>query len=482
MKKIKNGVSYDLNGWKYISVRGSPTECGYAHGYLAAKEMKEIQVMLRFNIYHDTGLTWEYYIDICKHEMTPTILQYFPDIYEEMVGLTAGCVAAGTEITLDEMIAWNNYISLTGYWKPNKNDYGDINTNTKEGGGAADKCSAFIANGDYTVDGKIVCAHNSFCEFVDGQYYNIILDIHPNNGHRILMQSCPCWVWSGSDFFVTGRGILGTETTIGGFNKFENKYPIFCRIRKAMQYGETLDDYVKILLDGNSGDYANSWLFGDTNTNEIMALELGLKYHNVKRTKNGYFYGCNVAFDPQIRQLECGNTGYCDIRRHQGSRQVRLPDLMDIHKGKINIEVAKMIIADHYDVYLKKEDNPCSRTVCSHYNLDAREYMSQSDRPKPFHPKGAIDGAVIDTNMAKHMSFSMRWGSSCGTPFDKTKYCNEHRQFSYLRPYLHDRPEQPWTDFSSHSYGHIKYAKMKNAPTRKMRSRKPITRKNKRFL
>ena len=54
-----------------------------------------------------------------------------------------------------------------------------------------------------------------------------------------------------------------------------------------MQYGNNFNDYEKMLLDGNSGDYANSWLFGDTNTNEILRIELGLKYHNIERTKNG---------------------------------------------------------------------------------------------------------------------------------------------------------------------------------------------------
>ena len=76
---------------------------------------------------------------------------------------------------------------------------------------------------------------------------------------------------------------------------------------------------------------------------------------------------------PQIRNLECNNSGMYDIRRHQGARHVRLEELMDKHKGKINIEIAKEIIADHYDVYLLKDDNPCSRTVCSHYDLDAQE-------------------------------------------------------------------------------------------------------------
>ena len=121
---------------------------------------------------------------------------------------------------------------------------------------------------------------------------------------------------------------------------------------------------------------------------------------------------------------------------------------MDTHKGKINIAVAKEIIADHYDVYLKKEDNPCSRTVCSHYDLDAREYMSQSDRPKPFSPHGACDGCVVDTNMAKKMSFSARFGNSCGIPFVAEEYFKKNRQWDVFKPYLKDRPSAPWTDFA----------------------------------
>jgi len=77
--------------------------------------------------------------------------------------------------------------------------------------------------------------------------------------------------------------------------------------------------------------------------------------------------------------------------------------------------------------------------------------MSQADRPKPFQPRGAVDGAVVDTNMAKKMSFCMRWGSSCGIPFNKNAYCDQHRQFAYLRPWLKDRPEQLWTDFTIYS-------------------------------
>jgi hypothetical protein len=33
-------------------------------------------------------------------------------------------------------------------------------------------------------------------------------------------------------------------------------------------------------------------------------------------------------------------------------------------------------------------------------------------------------------------------------PFDKNKFCNENKVWDYLRPYLHDRPQQKWTTFS----------------------------------
>jgi len=444
MLKIKNGISYDLNGWMYISVAGSPHERGFAYGYLCAKYFKKIQEMLTFFFYESYGITWTYLIEEINKSIKSKIINDFKEIYDEMKGISDGCNFGKTTTTIDEIIAWNFYQSIP-YWISSINEF--KSHFTKEGG-SSDKCSAFIAVGDYTENGEIVVAHNSFSDFIDGQYSNIILDIKPKNGNRIIMQTSPCWVWSGTDFFITSKGIIGTETTIGGFIPYENNYPIFTRIRQAMQYGSNLDDYVKILINGNSGDYANSWLFGDINTNEIMRIELGLKYNNVERTKNGYFIGFNAAYDPRIRNLECVNSGFDDIRRHQGARRVRIDDLMIKNKGKININIAKDIISDHYDIYLNKENNPCSRTVCSHYELDAREYMSQSDRPKPFSPHGALDGIVCDSTLAKQMSFIARFGNSCGTEFIAHNFCEKHRQWKYLEPYLNDRVSQPWTKFN----------------------------------
>ena len=455
IKKVKNGISYEMNGWLYVSIKGKPRERGYAYGKLVADEMKKVQKIQEFITYFDYGVKWDFFIAVAAKHFKPKIMEQFPEFYEEMVGFSEGCTAGGTKMSIDEVIAWNNSMTITGSWFANMPEEERIavrgtatsNTSSSKEGGAADKCSAFMANGDWTADGKIVVAHNNFSNFVDGQLARVVLDLKPEKGNRMLIQGFAGWIWSGTDFFVTSKGIIGTETTIGGFNAYENNIPISCRIRNAMQYGNTLDDYVEMLLDGNSGDYANSWLFGDTKTNEILRLELGLRFHNVERTKNGYFIGFNAPYDPRIRNLECVNTGFDDIRRHQGARRVRLDDLMDEWKGKINIDVAQKILSDHYDVYLHKE-NPCSRTVCSHYDMDAREYMSDPSRPKPYQPRGALDGNVCDTAMAKNMSFSLRWGNSCGIPFDKNKFCDEHREWAYLREYLDDRPQQPWTTFT----------------------------------
>lgn len=463
---LKHGMSYEKNGWKYISIKGNPSERGYAYGYLCAKDFKKIQEMLAFMCYNDFGETWDYFVDATKQHFEANIQKEFPELYEEIAGIAKGCTAAGTKTSTLEILAWNNYFTLFDSWYAKFSG----NANSKEGG-SSDRCSAFMAVGDYTEDGKIVVAHNSFSNFIDGQYMNIILDIHPDKGNRILMQSCPCWIWSGTDFFVTSAGIVGTETTIGGFNVYENNHPIAFRIRKAMQYANTLDDYVETLLEGNSGDYANSWIFGNIHTNEILRIELGLQYHNIERTKNGYFVGFNSIYDPRIRNKECVDSGFDDIRRHQGARRVRLTDLMEENKGKLNVQLACELIADHYDVYLKKE-NKCSRTVCGHYELDAREYMSDPSRPKPFQPRGAMDGMATDSTMVKNMSFMARFGSSCGTPFYAKEFCNTHRQWSHLLPYLHDRVEQPWTTFTSSNPSGKKHRTIKHRAPIKNQSKK----------
>ena len=82
------------------------------------------------------------------------------------------------------------------------------------------------------------------------------------------------------------------------------------------------------------------------------------------------------------------------------------------------------------------------------------------------------------------MSLVARWGSSCGTPFNKTEYCNQNIQWKDQEHYLHDRQQQPWTEFSVTTNKYNKHNKdnknsKKNYTMKKRKSRKSKSRKNK---
>jgi hypothetical protein len=488
--KIKNGMRYEKNGWIHVSIKGNAKERGYAHGYLVKSELKEIMKMLDFDLMDSYGYSREFFTEVMSELYGPQIKANYPELYDEMNG-----IAMGSGLTINDIILWNCFVSIDSMIGPLPSlikansklneKYGKLFADDNggsvghgEGGGAVsrrhnagqnDRCTGFIAVGSYTKDGKIVCGHNSFDNFIDGQYMNVMIDITPTgSGARILMQACAGWIYSGSDFYVTSSGFICTETTIGGFNKFVLKDPICCRIRQAMQYATSLEECATILTTNNGGDYANSWLIGDVNNNTIMRIELGLRYVNIEIKKDGYFIGYNAPEDPQIRNLECANTGYHDVRRHQGARRVRLTQLMEQHKGKLDVTIGEEILADHYDVYLNKI-NPCSRTCCGHYELDDRAYMSDPSRPKPYQPRGALDGIVCDTALAKNMSLIGRWGSSCGTAFDKTEFCRQHIQWREQEPFLKDRPSEEWTEFRMGAlYPHPRRIKVEGSRKQKL--------------
>jgi len=385
----------------------------------------------------------------------PAYKDYFDEILGISKGVAAKCPDSG--ITFDDIFAWNAIEELVDYWFPTvaSEAYQKMSGDGLQTGvtgkhftvGSPDRCSAFIATGSYTRDGQIVVAHNSFVPFEMASPMNVVIDITLNDDKHLVMQSQPGLIHSMTDFYVNPNGLIITETTIGGFCAYNSDgVPEFLRIRKAAQEARNFDDFCDMFWKRNTGGYANTWLVGDTNNGQIMQYETGCKFFNKQVLDDGYFVGFNAPQDPRIRNFECDNTGYADIRRHQGARQVRIPQLMEKYKGLIDEELAKEILADHFDVYLNKE-NPCSRTICSHYELDAREYMSAVGRPAPFRPQGAIDGAVATSEMAKVYALSVRYGSSCGRGFDADAFFAEHPQYGYLHEFIESRPPQDWVRF-----------------------------------
>jgi hypothetical protein len=111
--------------------------------------------------------------------------------------------------------------------------------------------------------------------------------------------------------------------------------------------------------------------------------------------------------------------------------------------GNINVNTAKRMLSDHYDVYLGKE-RPSSRTICGHFELDDGSVPTSKSA---YSPGGAIDGKVVDSVMAKSWKFWAKWGSSCDIGFDSQKFLEKHTQYDWLEGYLKDLPAEAWTIF-----------------------------------
>ena len=170
-QKIKNGSRYTENGWIRMTIKGNPYDMGYANGYLLAAELKEIFRILDFVSMNDFGLPRSFFTDVFPTLFRHQVQEGYPEYYEEMKGITAGANARGTRVTLDDIFFWNCYYSvgyMMGYLpklideNPDlKQKYGDIfpdDGSVASGvgeGGARERCSGFIAVGNYTKDGKI---------------------------------------------------------------------------------------------------------------------------------------------------------------------------------------------------------------------------------------------------------------------------------------------------------------------------------------
>lgn len=428
---LPNCYRYSQDGWNIFHLEGSPYNIGKAYGYLITNELGEIKKMLIKTTPIFYGHSWNYFVGKTKEIYGDTIPKEYQ---EELHGIADGVKLMGGNWDYWDLLTWNCQLSIMDYW---------WKICQKKTPCQVERCSCLLATGDATMDGGIILAHNTWDVFYHARWCNCIVDLKPEKGHRMLMQTFYGYLTSLTDFFVTDAGIIGSDTTIRSYNLWKLGVPCFVRLRQALQYADDLTSFTKYLIKDNGGDYANTWFLGDIKTNLIMKFDLGVNHHSIKTKTNGYFVGFNETESNKIRNLECDhNSRYniFNIRTGGGARRVRLKQLMEQHYGEITVEVAKTIIGDNYDVYTGQYGHS-HRTIEGRYDLDSEGNSTTG----PHFPSGAVDAKIITTELAKDFSFLARWGSSSGIPFKVGKFCQEHPQWGFLEPYLKDLPVKPWT-------------------------------------
>lgn len=436
--RLTGSTRFDRNGWVFVHLEGSPAQIGYQHGYLLTAEIGDLLRISKPLLSQLTKRDWSFYREAAQTILWPKIE---PEYQQELDGIVAGVSAHGGSADRWDIVALNGMQELAYYYVPMLDkEAGKAPTVT-----SPESCSAFVATGAYTRDHRIVMGHNAWTDYVVGSRWNIIFDLVPEHGQRILMDGLPGVIVSDDDFDVTSAGLMVTETTISKFEGFDPAgVPEFVRARKALQYGASIDDYVRIMLDRNNGGYANDWLLGDNKTGEVARFELGLKFHSLERTSDGYFVGSNFPVADDLRQQETAfdptNAGSSANARH-----ARWDQLMTQFKGQIDDRIGKQLESDAYDA-VDRRPGPDERTLCGTVETSSRG-IPDWDWP-PYFPGGTVQAKVTTGAMADKMTFWAASGHPCGRDFIAADFLAAHPSYGWAKDLLRDMRSRPWTLFT----------------------------------
>jgi hypothetical protein len=209
------------------------------------------------------------------------------------------------------------------------------------------------------------------------------------------------------DYYMNDAGLVVLETTIKQ-TKFDiTGETLASRIRKALQYSETIDQVVDALKTGNNGLYTNEWLIADTKTNEIAMFELGTHKTKLWRSSKdewfggtkGFYWGCNNAKDLDVRLETIASVEGrpANVVFRPTDRDRKWLELYEKHKGNI-----------------------------------AEGFGFEAFTTPPLAAAHSLDAKFTTTAMAKELK---TWGLF-GPPTGKTWYPSpaERRQFPEARP------------------------------------------------
>lgn len=423
---------YEDQGWMYLRLDGSPFERGLQHGRQMANLIPDSINRARVWTTNTLGRDWDFFREVAEKLYLPKITVECDD---ELKGIVAGADQAGVTIDYLDLVALNGYEDSINYHYFLRKQQNPRSQDVRVGG-----CSAFVATGTRTSDGRVVMGHATWWPYLLGKGWNLLLHINPSRGHEVLMQSIPGFIFSGSDWYMNSSGLIVCETTITGVYTFKPEgTPTFVRAREAMQFSDTIDAWTRSMIKDNNGGLANSWLLGDTNRNEIALLELGTFNHQLQRTRDGYFVGCNLAFDEKVKtetKFDYSNTDSSPVARHE--RWLRLMD----SDRKIDVETAKSYLSDHYDTSIGHE-SPSGCSLCGHVDSDAKGFPELEWGP--FYPSGSFDAKITTAPLAREGKMWARWGKPCGASFDSRLFLKEHPEYSWQVPLLGDLARTEWT-------------------------------------
>jgi hypothetical protein len=426
VRRLLKGASVKAHdAWIVVHLRGCSYQIGFQNGYLTAQSSD-------YTIQTDFGAPGNQDRALADKVAQRYVWRLVPAEYQrELRGIADGMRAAGyPQDTLWDVVAANAwadqacYATLLPASAATARAAAATVAATQRMGG----CSAFIATGNATVDGRPVMGHNTWTDLDAAFTNNVMFYVHPARGYDFMYQSTGGEIWSGEDWYENSAGLLLTETTLADSTYTPTGLPVFVRAREAAQYDATVAQAVDTLVHRNNGAYSNEWLIGDR-TGRIASLQLGDKVYDLNETSNGFFGSSNFDWGVKTRAEETPvDVGWApdpyDPAVVDYARYLRWGQLKDRYYGKIDAKVGMAMESDTYDSYLKKE-LPDARDLCGepeHFTPGLLDWDSWV-----LDPEGAVDGKACTEAMALHGLQSWAcWGRGSGDHFDAAAYLAAH--------------------------------------------------------
>lgn len=352
-----DGYRYEEKGWVFVHVEGEPYPRGYQHGFLLSEEIVAYAQKLAIQESpKDPPSGWT----SMRTMADALFLRGFDEeLLTEMKGIADGAAKAGAKIDgrpvdLLDVVTLNSAVdlgqvksalrstphALTGKSFLSAEDEMKVPDEKN-------KCSALAATGPATKDGRVVFGQIFMWSGYTGVHFNVLLDVVPAKGHRLVFQTFPGGIHSGTDFYMNDAGILIGETTVAQTPFDPTGTPQSDRIRRAAQYASSVDDVVKILKPRNNGLYTNDWPIADVKRNEAAIYLLGTKRDKLWRSTQspapfgtpGFLWANNNARDPLVREeyaVQSADAPF-DAVFSAWNRDVAFLRFYEERKGKIDV-------------------------------------------------------------------------------------------------------------------------------------------------
>ena len=313
-----SGWRFPQDGWIVVHVEGTPYDRGYQHGRLLAREIVDYcQTIAKIRNHQSSEKAWR---DLRLFVNALFLRRFDKEYLREMQGIADGAASVGAKLEgrlldLIDIVVINSDIEVGFLESALDGTATGIDRESFRGRHGSpprsshhERCSAFVATGPATADGKIVAGHITMSDLYNVRFFNVWLDIQPADGHRMVFQTFPGGIQSGMDYYINSAGMIVSETTIQQTKFNPQGEMLASRIRRAIQYADSIDQCAKILTSSNNGLYTNQWLVGDTKTNEIAMFELGTENSRIWRSgrnewvagTTGFYWGCNNVKDVDV--------------------------------------------------------------------------------------------------------------------------------------------------------------------------------------